>query len=69
MAQDFNVELKDTGVHALAVWPLGVKTELSYEHILNNERYGYTIFLLDKIVNGLIVFTNLLVTLIFIRNF
>ena len=39
MAQDFNVELKGTGVHALAVWPGAVKTELITEHILDNERY------------------------------
>ena len=46
MAQDFNVELKDTGVYALAVWPLGVKTELMNEHIIDNERYRYTMFFL-----------------------
>ena len=28
MAQDFNVELRGTGVHALAIWPGAVKTEL-----------------------------------------
>ena len=38
MAQDFNVELKGTGVKALAVWPGAVKTELITEHILENNR-------------------------------
>ena len=28
MAQDFNHELRGTGVHALAIWPGAVKTEL-----------------------------------------
>jgi len=28
MAQDFNVELKGTGVYALAIWPGAVRTEL-----------------------------------------
>jgi len=35
MAQDFNVELKGTGVYALAVWPGAVKTELIQENILD----------------------------------
>ena len=35
MAQDFNVELKGTGVYALAIWPGAVKTELIQEHVLD----------------------------------
>jgi dehydrogenase/reductase SDR family protein 1 len=35
MAQDFNVELKGTGVKALAVWPGAVKTELIQENVLD----------------------------------
>ena len=35
MAQDFNVELKGTGVHALSIWPGAVRTELITEHILD----------------------------------
>ena len=38
MAQDFNMELKGTGVKALAVWPGAVKTELITEHILESDR-------------------------------
>ena len=42
MAQDFNVELKGTGVYALAVWPGAVKTELIQENILDvNEMPEY----------------------------
>lgn len=37
MAQDFNVELKGTGVKALSVWPGGVKTELVQEHVLSKD--------------------------------
>lgn len=35
MAQDFNVELKGTGVYALSIWPGAVKTELILENVLN----------------------------------
>ena len=35
MAQDFNVELKGTGVYALAIWPGAVRTELIQEHVLD----------------------------------
>ena len=35
MAQDFNHELKGTGVYALSIWPGAVKTELIKEHILD----------------------------------
>lgn len=35
MSQDFNMELKGTGVHALAIWPGAVKTELINENILD----------------------------------
>ena len=38
MAQDFNKELKGTGVKALALWPGAVKTELISEHFLTNDR-------------------------------
>ena len=37
MAQDFNVELRGTGVHALSIWPGAVRTELIKEHILDAE--------------------------------
>ena len=37
MAQDMNHELKDTGVHALSIWPGAVKTELIRENILDKE--------------------------------
>ena len=37
MAQDFNVELKGTGVYALSIWPGAVRTELITEHILDAE--------------------------------
>ena len=37
MAQDFNIELKGTGVYALAVWPGAVKTELIQENVINAE--------------------------------
>lgn len=37
MAQDFDVELKGTGVRALSVWPGGVKTELVQEHVLSKD--------------------------------
>jgi len=37
MAQDFNHELRHTGVHALAVWPGAVKTELIKEHVINGD--------------------------------
>jgi len=40
MSQDFNVELKGTGVYALAVWPGAVKTELITEHVLDSDRYA-----------------------------
>ena len=36
-AQDMNHELKDTGVHALSIWPGAVKTELIRENILDKE--------------------------------
>lgn len=37
MAQDFNKELKGTGVKALAIWPGAVKTELIQEHVINSD--------------------------------
>jgi len=37
MAQDFNVELRGTGVKALSIWPGAVKTELIVENILEVE--------------------------------
>lgn len=50
MAQDMNMELKGTGVTALAVWPGGVKTELSTEHILNTESDNRDMQLLKSMV-------------------
>ena len=38
MAQDFNVELRGTGVKALSIWPGAVKTELIVENILESDR-------------------------------
>ena len=40
MAQDFNVELKGTGVYALAIWPRAVRTELIQEHVLDADDSG-----------------------------
>ena len=37
MAQDMNLELRDTGVHSLSIWPGAVKTELIKENILDKE--------------------------------
>ena len=37
MAADMNHELRETGVHAVSVWPGAVKTELIQEHILDAE--------------------------------
>ena len=49
MAQDFNVELRGTGVKALSIWPGAVKTELIVENILEVERFFFIFYL-----NGLI---------------
>ena len=43
MAQDFNVELRGTGVQALSIWPGAVKTELIVENVLEVERFFATI--------------------------
>jgi len=44
MAQDFNVELRGTGVQALSIWPGAVKTELIVENVLEVERFFISIF-------------------------
>jgi len=40
MSQDFNMELKGTGVKALAIWPGAVKTELIQENVMDADSGG-----------------------------
>jgi len=42
MAQDFDIELQGTGVHAVAIWPGPVRTELVNEHIRDADKSAAT---------------------------